>query len=243
MTFCIIPARLNSSRFPAKLLAQAGGKTVLQRTFEQALLCFENQNIFIATDNEQIETHMRPLGGQVIRTSSSCQNGTQRIIEALRNTAALKEAKIIVNLQGDHPTIHPDTVRAAIQLLENDPQAVMSTAAAPLRNETDFFSPHVVKVVLDQHANALYFSRAPIPYTKAKMPSGALQHIGLYCFRSSFLLELDSLAKSPLCESEDLEQLKALEAGYRIKVALVDEPALGIDTPDDLTKLEKLLCR
>lgn len=243
MIACLIPARFNSSRFPGKLLALARGKTVLQRTFEAAALYFDREAIFIATDDERIGDHMQEVGAQVIWTSPECRNGTERIAEAVAKTAGLGSAEIILNLQGDHPTTDPKTIRAVVEALQADPGSSMSTAAAPIRSLSDFQSPHIVKVVVDENGNALYFSRSPIPYCKKGVPSSALQHIGLYCFRRDFLLEFGGLESTPLQMEEDLEQLKALETGRRIKVALVDEVAIGVDTPGDLVKLEEFLCR
>ncbi len=243
MIACVIPARFDSSRFPGKLLAIAKGKTILQRTFERAKDCFDSEQIFIATDNRAIYDHAQQIGAQAIWTSSTCKNGTERIAEAVRNHPRLQQAEIVVNLQGDHPTTDPHTIQAAVELLQRDTSSCMSTAAAPICCERDFRSPHIVKVIIDKDCNALYFSRSPIPFCANGLPQNALQHIGLYCFRRKFLLEFMDLAATPLQLLEDLEQLKALENGYRIQVALVNEPALGVDVPEDLAKLEALLCQ
>ena len=238
---CLIPARYNSSRFPGKLLAKALGKTVLQRTIESALGAFEPEQLFIATDDERIARHVEEVGASAIWTDPSHLNGTDRIAEAVEKTPALEGVEIVVNLQGDHPLIARATLKAAVDILHSDPEAVMSTVAAPLTEKEAFFSPHVVKTVLDLHGNALYFSRSPLPYCKTGLPPKALQHIGLYCFRRDFLLKYSHLPASPLQKMEDLEQLKALEHGYRIKVAIVEETTIGIDTPADLTQLVKFL--
>jgi 3-deoxy-manno-octulosonate cytidylyltransferase (CMP-KDO synthetase) len=243
MIACLIPARFNSSRFPGKLLALARGKTVLQRTFESASHCFDKEQIFVATDSEPIASHIEALGGQVIWTSPDCINGTDRIAQAVEKTASLDQAEIILNLQGDHPCTDPATIKAVVTALQSDPNCAMSTAAAPIRSLEDFLSPHIVKVVTDQNRNALYFSRSPIPYGKEGLPKNALQHIGLYCFQRDFLLKFAKLKNTPLQMQEDLEQLRALETGAQIKVAIVNEVALGVDTPGDLVKLEEFLCR
>ena len=238
---CLIPARYNSTRFPGKLLANALGKTVLQRTIESALEAFEAEQLFIATDDERIAAHVESLGCNAIWTDPNHLNGTDRIAEAVLKTAALDTADIIVNLQGDHPRTRRNTFKAVIDILQSDPHAVMSTVAIPLKEEEAFFSPHVVKVTLDRNGNALYFSRSPIPYWKGKLPPNALQHLGLYCFRRDFLLEYSRMKATDLQRLEDLEQLKVLEAGYRIKVAIVEEEAIAVDTPNDLAKLIQLL--
>jgi 3-deoxy-manno-octulosonate cytidylyltransferase (CMP-KDO synthetase) len=242
MIACVIPARLNSSRFPGKLLAAAGGKTVLRRTYECALRSKKIEKLFVATDSAQIADHVQAFGGAVVWTSSNCASGTDRIAEAIQVEAALKDASIVVNLQGDHPLTLPATLDSIVELLASDPSASMATAARPLQSWEEYCSPHSVKCVIDCFNNALYFSRSPIPYVKARdaLPPGYL-HIGLYGYRASFLQLLGTLPNSDLQRSEDLEQLKVLELGYRIKVAIVDDPALGIDTPEDLEKLKNLL--
>jgi len=148
---------------------------------------------------------------------------------------------MILNLQGDHPCTEPQTISAVIHALQTDPTASMSTAAVPLHSREDYLSPHVVKCVFDQQQNALYFSRSPIPYIHPEKPLQAYAHIGIYCYRTPFLKKILDQNPSPLQISEDLEQLNVLEKGYRIKLALVEEMALGVDTPQDLMKLERYL--
>ena len=242
MTICIIPARLNSSRFPGKLLAMAGGKTILQRTYECSLRSKRLDDRFVATDNAQIADHVESFGGKVIWTSSSCQNGTERINEALQKVPKLRQAPIVINLQGDHPCTSPDTIDKIVDLLIQDPSASVGTAVRPIRSWEDYSSPHVVKCVFDRTGQALYFSRSPIPFVKKDCgkPVG-FQHIGIYGYRTAFLLKIASMQDTDLQRSEDLEQLRFLELGYKISVALVDDEAIGIDTPQDLVKLEELL--
>ena len=239
----VIPARFNSFRFPGKLLAKANGKTVLQRTYEKALLCPLVSSLFVATDDERIAEHVRSLQGEVIWTSSHCRNGTERIGEALQNDVRLQSASLIVNLQGDHPCTEPSTISAIVEALQSDPEASMSSAATPIREAEAYLSPHQVKCVIDQNGNALYFSRSPIPYIQPGKPIAAFGHIGIYCYRPPFLKKMLHQKNSPLQESEDLEQLKVLENGFRIKIAIVEETPLGVDTPQDLAKLEKILCQ
>lgn len=240
-TACLIPARYNSSRFPGKLLAVVQGKTILQRTIESALQFFTIEQIFVATDDERIFSHVQTLGVQPIWTSQTCLTGTDRIAETVLKCPALSETPILVNLQGDHPCTSPETLRAAIEILKSDPEAAISTVASPIRSLKDFYAPHIVKVVIDLEGNALYFSRSPIPYCKEGLPKKALHHIGLYCFRRSFLLQYPKIAPTPLHLIEDLEQLKILEKRWRIKVAVVDEPALSVDVHADLARLEEHL--
>jgi 3-deoxy-D-manno-octulosonate cytidylyltransferase len=238
---CLIPARFNSSRFPGKLLKKALGKTVLERTFENAKRCTAFSQVYVATDHQEIADHIQKLGGEVIWTSVSCPNGTQRLIEAIQKTPHLQQAEIILNVQGDHPCTSPEAMEAVLSLLRQDSEAVMSTAAIPLKDLHHFLSPHAVKCVFDQHQNALYFSRAPIPYNSQGLPKNAYHHIGLYAYRTSFLLSSLNSQPTPLQLSEDLEQLQVIEKGFRIKIALVNDPPFGIDTPHDLTLFEEYL--
>lgn len=228
----VIPARFQSSRFPGKLLAKAQGKTVLQRTFENTSLCPELDAIVVATDDERIAEHVRSFHGEVLWTSPSCKNGTERIAEAYSFYTPLQKADLILNVQGDHPCISPTTLSATIAALE-DSTALVSTAVCPITAE-ELSSPHIVKCVFDRQNNALYFSRSPIP---------GYGHIGIYCYRNAFFRTCHLQPSTPLQLAEDLEQLKILEWGYRVKVAPVDEILLGIDTPQDLEKLDQLLCQ
>jgi len=238
---CLIPARYNSSRFPGKLLALALGKTVLQRTIESALEHFDHSQVFVATDDERIALHVESLGVQVVWTDPAHLNGSERIAEALAKTPSLAETEIILNLQGDHPSMDGASLQAAVDILCGDSEAMMSTIATPILHLEDFLAPQIVKVVVDSNSNALYFSRAPIPYSKNGLPGNALQHIGLYCFRREFLLKYPHMINTPLQLQEDLEQLKALETGFKIKVAVVNERCIGVDIPSDLSKLEEFL--
>lgn len=214
---------------------------MLQRTWEQALGCSSFSSVYVATDHEKIAQHIEQLGGNVLWTSSHWKNGTERIIEALQKNPHLQRAKIVVNVQGDHPCTSVAAMEAVIKILEKDDQAMMSTAARPLTDEKAFHSPQVVKCVFDGKKNALYFSRAPIPYSRTGAPIGAYHHIGLYAYRTPFLLSSLGQPLTPLQVGEDLEQLQILERGFRIKVALVKDPPIGVDTPEDLARLEEYL--
>ncbi|MEN9654389.1 MAG: hypothetical protein RL235_501 [Chlamydiota bacterium] len=239
MISCVIPARFNSSRFPGKLLAKTiKNKTVLRHTFEAAQACSSIGALFVATDDERIAEHVEQMGGEVIWTSPECVNGTERIKEAVAKDARLRDAQYIVNLQGDHPMVLPATIDAIVAALRRDDTAVLSTAATPIRHMADYLSPHVVKCVFDHSFNALYFSRSPIPYNGMETRL-AHAHIGVYCYRTSYLLR--TFAATPLQKTEDLEQLRVLENGDRIKIAIVQEPLIGVDTVDDLVKLNGLL--
>jgi 3-deoxy-manno-octulosonate cytidylyltransferase (CMP-KDO synthetase) len=243
MIACIIPARLNSSRFPRKLLTLAAQKTVLQHTYEVALrVPFDA--LFVATDSQEIANHVHQFGGTVLWTSPHCTSGTERIAEAIQNEPLLQKASLVINLQGDHPLTSPITLKQIVQLLIDHPSLSIATAVRPLRNWEEYYSPHAVKCVFDHSFNALYFSRSPIPFQKqGNTPPFGYLHIGIYGYRLPLLQQLSSLPNSDLQTREDLEQLKLLEMGIDIKVALVEDEALGIDTPEDLEKLKKILCR
>jgi 3-deoxy-manno-octulosonate cytidylyltransferase (CMP-KDO synthetase) len=242
MVACIIPARLNSSRFPRKLLACVEGKTVLQHTFRCALQAKKIDQLFVATDSEEIAEHVHLFGGAVIWTSSSCPTGTDRIAEAAQKEPKLKNVSIIINLQGDHPLTASTTLDRIVELLLLDPSVSVATAARPLRTWEEYYAPQVVKCVMDRCHNALYFSRSPIPHQKklSPIPFGYL-HIGIYGYKASFLREIASLPKSDLQSREDLEQLRVLETGHSIKIAVVEEEALGIDLPEDLERFKSLV--
>ena len=239
----VIPARYGSSRFPGKPLALISGKTLLQRTFERAKLCPLFDEIFIATDDSRIEDHALGFNAKVIMTGKDCINGTERITEALSKVDYLQADDIIVNVQGDHPLISSSTIESTIKILKTDDTAVMSTAATLLKEKEEICSPNIVKVIFDKNNFALYFSRSPIPFTKDFEKTKFYYHVGIYAYRAGFLKTLATLPPTANQISEDLEQLKVLEHGYRIKVALVEEKPIGVDTPQDLTKIERLLCQ
>lgn len=241
----IIPARYASSRFPGKPLAMILGKTLLQRTYENALRCTSLKYVVVATDDERIFSHVKSFGGNVLMTSIECENGTERLAEVYRLNPSLR-SNIVINIQGDEPCVDPETIDAVIAILSADPKASMSTAAVLLKSREEAFNPAVVKCTIDTCQNALYFSRSLIPANKAGSycsKTTYFRHIGIYGYRSDFLLEYVRLPKTPLQISEDLEQLKALEHGHRIKVAFVEEASIGVDTPEDIQEIEKLLCK
>jgi 3-deoxy-manno-octulosonate cytidylyltransferase (CMP-KDO synthetase) len=232
---CVIPARYKSSRFPGKLLALAKGKTVLQRTIEAAQKT-SSLSLYVATDDKRIGDHAASLGVEPIYTSVSCPNGTSRIAEALEKHRELQKADLIVNLQGDHPLTEPETLEALVRSIGED---LVATPIVPIEEESDYLSPHRVKCVFDDNGHALYFSRSPIPYRKAGEKLKAWGHIGVYAYRAEFFKK--TWQKSWLCDAEDLEQLAILEAGVKIRVVPVKEPVFGVDTPNDLTRLEAML--
>ncbi len=238
----VIPARYKSTRFPAKLLSDINGKPLLQYTYENSLKVDIFDELVVATDDERIFQAVKKFNGKVVMTSAEHRSGTDRVAEVAKNI----DCDLVVNIQGDEVLIKPDTIKDAVQLLTDDYSAVMSTAAFKIHDPKDYNDRNVVKVVIDSKGYALYFSRAPLPHSKtAEMKDGYeyYQHIGMYCYRRDFLLEYSKLPKSKLEEIEGLEQLRALENGYKIKVAIVDDRPMSVNTYEDLEDIRKMLCQ
>jgi 3-deoxy-manno-octulosonate cytidylyltransferase (CMP-KDO synthetase) len=237
-TVCIIPARLQSTRLPRKLLLTTTGKPLLQYAWETACRCPEFHDVVIATDSEEIADVVLKFGGRAELTGSH-NSGTDRIAEVARR--CFHDAEAIVNLQGDEPELDPAVVTQLVRRLRQ-PGCQMATVAAPMRSAEMVKDPNCVKVVMDDGGRALYFSRSPIPFSRdvplehffadTATPPWLL-HIGLYAYRRDFLLKLTSLPPAPLEQLEKLEQLRALHAGAEIGVAVVEHSAVGIDTPQD----------
>lgn len=232
----VIPARFASTRLPGKPLLSDTGKPLIQHVVEAARRARRLQRVIVATDDRRIADAVAAFGGEAVMTRDDHPSGTDRVAEV---AAGLPDARIIVNLQGDEPEISGAALDLVVSLLEDDPGAPMATLATPIRDESVYRDPSCVKVVRAQSGRALYFSRSPIPCHRDGLPdpSGAtglaLLHLGLYAYRRDFLLTLAQLPPSPLERAEKLEQLRVLEAGHAIAVGIVEEPSIGIDTPDD----------
>ncbi|ASK26775.1 3-deoxy-manno-octulosonate cytidylyltransferase [Neisseria chenwenguii] len=240
----LIPARLSSSRLPGKALADIHGKPMVVRVAERAAKS-RAVRVVVATDHPDIQTACQAHGIEVVRTSDKHESGSTRLAEAAK-LLKLPQHQIVVNVQGDEPLIDPNLInRTAEVLVENNVQ--MATAAHAIRDFAEFLNPNVVKVVLDQNRNALYFSRAPIPYPRDNMLKGAqqfadgappLRHIGIYAYRAGFLQRYAEMTPSPLETAESLEQLRVLWHGCPIAVEITAEaPAAGVDTPEDLARV------
>lgn len=245
----IIPARFASTRLPGKPLLPILGKSLIQRTWENAKRFKELNNLVVATDDERIFDHVKAFGGKVVMTSNECNTGTDRLAEVIRNHKEFESCDYVFNIQGDEPCLDPSIVASVTQILVNDPEAVMSTAAVPFYSEEEALNPSVVKCVMDLKGNALYFSRSLIPHHRGKVFDPAsnnyYRHLGVYCYTPDFLLNYEALAETPLQKMESLEQLKVLEHGYRIKIAVITEQneSVGVDTLEDIKKLERILVR
>lgn len=236
-SFVVIPARLESTRLPRKLLLSETGKTLIQHTYEAACRATRPGGVIVAADHEEIAAAVRGFGGNVEMTDPAARSGTDRVAEI---ASRMPDIDIIVNVQGDEPEIRGEAIDLAIELLASQPSAAMSTLAAPIRSREQLQDPACVKVVFGANHNALYFSRSPIPYPRewedsllAANPPHFFQHIGLYAYRREFLLGFPSLPQPELEKLEKLEQLRVLHAGQRILVGVISEATVGIDTPAD----------
>jgi 3-deoxy-manno-octulosonate cytidylyltransferase (CMP-KDO synthetase) len=234
----VIPARWKSSRFPGKPLVQILGKSLIHRTYENILQCKKLDSVVIATDDERIYYHAQEFGAKVFMTSLSCPTGTDRVWEVIERHFG--EAEVIVNIQGDEPCLDPSVVDTLIDKLYSTPTALVTTPVAKMAGPG---SASETKCVFDKEGRALYFSRSPIPFPQPGKVAPYYRHIGVYCFRREFLETYVLLDKTPLQQCEDLEQLKILESGFPIHVCIVDDQATGVDTPEDLKTVEKLLCQ
>jgi 3-deoxy-manno-octulosonate cytidylyltransferase (CMP-KDO synthetase) len=229
------PSRLD--RLPRKLLLAETGQPLIQHTYEAAARATRASEALVAADSEEIAAVIRAFGGRVELTSPDCASGTDRVAEIAHK---LPDVDIFVNVQGDEPEISARAIDLAIELLESDSSAVMSTLATPIRSKQQLHDPACVKVIFDQRCRAIYFSRAPIPFARnwddvllTAEPPHFHQHIGLYAYRREFLLQLASLPRAGIERVENLEQLRVLDAGHTILVGTIDEPTIGIDTPED----------
>lgn len=238
-TLGIIPARYASSRFPGKALANIAGKSMLQRVYEQAQQAKLLDAVVVATDDERIFDHCNAFHGNVMMTSPDHQSGTDRCAEVARQ---VEDFELVVNIQGDEPFIQPEQIDLVVEPLKKDAQ--ISTLAKQIESSEALFNPNVVKVVFDNHHRAMYFSRHPVPYVRGELQTNWLKapshfkHIGLYGFRRDVLLAISELPIGFYEKCESLEQLRWLEQGYTITVALTDKETIGIDTPDDLAKIK-----
>lgn len=238
----VIPARYASTRFPGKPLAILGGKTVIQRVYEQAKSVLIE--VCVATDDERIFDAVTSFGGKAVMTRSDHKSGTDRIEEAVEKIGT--NADVIINIQGDEPFIQPSQLETLIHLFD-DPETQIGTLGKPFDTMEAAQNPNSPKIVSDRRGFALYFSRSVIPFIRGVKQGDwikrypFLKHLGVYAYRREVLAEITRLPQGNLEKAESLEQLRWLENGYRIRVGLTDVETVGIDTPDDLIRAEKLL--
>ncbi|MGO4821652.1 MULTISPECIES: 3-deoxy-manno-octulosonate cytidylyltransferase [unclassified Flavobacterium] len=236
----VIPARYASTRFPAKLMQDLGGKTVILRTYEAAINTDLFNDVFVVTDSDLIYDEIVSHGGKAIRSIKEHESGSDRIAEAVENL----EVDIVVNVQGDEPFIDAAPLKKVIEVFKNDLDKKVDLASLmrEISNEEEIYNPNNVKVVTDQNNFALYFSRSVIPFPREKnVGVRYMQHIGIYAFRKQALLDFYNLPMMTLEASEKLEQLRYLEFGKRIKMLETTHVGIGIDTLEDLEKARKML--
>jgi 3-deoxy-manno-octulosonate cytidylyltransferase (CMP-KDO synthetase) len=233
----IIPARYGSTRLPGKPLLDLGGKPVIQHVYERAAQALDR--VIVATDDERIVAAVRGFGGQATLTRADHRCGTDRVGEV----AATMTADIVVNIQGDEPFIDPTMIQEAVAPLLREPGVVAATLSRAIRSEQSLADPNLVKVVTDERGDALYFSRSLIPYPRHREFCAWREHVGIYVYRRTFLLEFVSWAPTPLEQAESLEQLRILERGYRLRVVQTvrGQGAPSIDTMEDLERARQYL--
>jgi 3-deoxy-manno-octulosonate cytidylyltransferase (CMP-KDO synthetase) len=227
----VIPARYDSSRFCGKVLACDTGKFLVQHTYERVLCAKTVSKVLVAVDSEKVFNACASFGADCVMTSNRHKSGTDRIAEAVKDI----DADIVINVQADEPEIDPDCIDTLYRLLESRPDASMATLVTPIKNPAWINDVNVVKTILDINRYAIYFSRLPIPYNRdKKAPEQSLmyRHLGIYAYRKDFLMEITALAQTPLEKCESLEQLRALENGYKIITSVVEHYAEGIDTEE-----------
>ena len=236
---CIIPSRYASTRLPGKPLRMIAGQTLIHRVYNRAVLAKSPDIVVVATDYRAIAEEVEGFGGRVVMTAVHHPTGTDRLAEVAEQLA---DYDIIVNVQGDEPFIDPDVIDRLAKMLIEHENLDMVTAAAPLKKE-DYQDASAVKVVVNQKGEALYFSRALIPYPREGFAMPPLKHIGVYAYRRSFLLTYAKTAQTPLEKTESLEQLRALETGHKIGVIRIETEDIGIDTEEDLKKANEFFER
>ena len=245
----VIPARYASTRLPGKLILPESkkitGKYIIEHVYHNTCKAKSIEKVIVATDDNRIFDIVKRFGGEVEMTHTDIKSGTDRVEWVVRNVEYVKtfNPDIVVNVQGDEPDISGDVIDNVVKILSDDEEASMSTVATPIESFDEFLDPNAVKVVLDNDSNALYFSRAPIPYNKNSefcekdlRQLNAFKHIGLYAFKKDFLLKFFTLPNSTLEKIEGLEQLRVISNGYKIKVSIIPNNFIGIDTKDDFNK-------
>ncbi len=241
----VIPARYGSTRLPGKMLADIDGKPLVLHAYDRAKLSVLASDCLVATDDDRIKEACERHGAKVMMTSTDHQSGTDRMAEVAEKT----DAAIYINVQGDEPLIDPEAVDLLIEMMRGDPSIRMGTLKRPYDSYKDFVSVNLARVVCDADDFALYFSRAAIPHMSEEefettdKRALAFKHIGIYSFRREFLIEFSSMPQSPLEKAERLEQLRALEAGVRIKVLTTDYESISVETQADLERVRDLFAR
>lgn len=232
----VIPARYQSSRFPGKPLAMVAGRPMIQRVYEQVRQVIDIDEVIVATDDERIYNTVRQFNGKVVMTGE-CSCGTERVHEAIKD----KICNIVINVQGDEPLIKPKMIEELVSVFANN-DVVMATLCKEIVDENEVNNPNIVKVIRDKNDDALYFSRYPIPFNRdGRNDIKYYKHIGIYGYTKDFLKEYVSMEKSSLEIAENLEQLRVLENGYKIKIKETIYDSIGVDRQEDIIKIEEAL--
>ncbi|MBR2215900.1 MAG: 3-deoxy-manno-octulosonate cytidylyltransferase [Selenomonadaceae bacterium] len=234
---CVIPARYSSTRLPGKPLKDIAGKPMVVRVYERASKAKSVSQTIVATDDDRIYEAVASHGGRAMMTAKTHPTGTDRLAEV---AASFPEAEVIINVQGDEPLIEPALIDELAACFAADHELQMATVATPLTEKNEQENPNNVKVVMDKNGHALYFSRSLIPYPRKQSEATVYKHIGLYAYRRDFLLKYAKLPPTPLEQTESLEQLRALENGYKIKVIITKDKLVGVDTEEDLALVNEI---
>jgi 3-deoxy-manno-octulosonate cytidylyltransferase (CMP-KDO synthetase) len=241
--FAFIPARYGSTRFPGKPLALIAGKPMIRHAYLCAKACTDITEVYVATDDERILQCVRGFGGKAVLTGGTHPCGTDRIAEAARGLG-IQEDQVVVNIQGDQPFFQPDLISRMVAPLLAEPDLPMSTLKCRISDDREVENPNCVKVVTDDRGHALYFSRSPIPFFRdSPAPRSFYKHLGFYAYRMYFLKTFAGLPMGRLESAEKLEQLRALENGYRIRVVETSFDSVEVDTPADIRRVEASLLR
>jgi 3-deoxy-manno-octulosonate cytidylyltransferase (CMP-KDO synthetase) len=240
IVWAVIPSRYAAVRLPGKPLVSIAGKPMIQHVWERVSRATKLAKVVVATDDERIRAAVKAFGGEAIMTRSDHRSGTDRVAEV----AVAAHADIFINVQGDEPLVAPEAVDALVEAIAEDETVQLATLAVPLQNPKDIMDPNIVKVVLDFNGDALYFSRAPIPWvrdTASSVHARHLKHLGLYAYRREALLDYRTLPPGDLERVEQLEQLRWMENGYKMRVAETEHDAVSVDVPEDVARVEKLI--
>ena len=245
-TLGVIPARYGAHRFPGKPLAMISGKSLVQRVYEQAAKATRLDKVIVATEDTRILEAVEAFGGDAMLTSPECATGTDRVAEVARTY----DCDLVLNIQGDEPLLRPEMIDQLVEGMQSDPQCVMGTLARKLESAANLDNPNVVKVALGRNGNALYFSRSRVPWVRDARTGDPVEwlklakfykHLGIYAFRHDFLLTFVQLPHGVLETTEKLEQLRALENGFPIKVLITPYDSIGVDRPEDIALVEEIL--
>lgn len=233
---CVIPARFGSTRLPGKPLADIAGKPMIQRVYERVTNAKKPEVFIVATDDQRVYDAVQSFGGTVVMTDANHPTGTDRLAEVAQQYTDLD---VIINVQGDEPMIDANLIDQLAELFESDDALQMATVATPLLEE-EYDEPSAVKVILNKRNDAMYFSRSLIPYPRHDFVNIPLKHIGIYAYRRQFLLDYAKMEPTAAEQTESLEQLRALENGFAIRVITTDKRFVGVDTPEDLARVNAI---